>query len=58
MESDAVLYQKMYLYLFNTVTDALARLEARETEQAKLLLIWAQQDCEELFISQGEETPS
>ena len=37
-------YQKMYLGLFNAVTDAIELLQK------------AQQDVEEIYISEGEET--
>lgn len=37
-------YQKMYLGLFNAVTDAIELLQK------------AQQDAEEIYISEGEET--
>ena len=37
-------YQKMYLSLFNAVTDAIELLQK------------AQQDAEEIYISEGEET--
>ena len=48
-------YRSMYLLLFNAVTDALSMLEEQKTEKAKCLLENAQQACEELFISGGEQ---
>ena len=48
------MYQKMYLTLFNAVTDALAALEAQNIGQAKDLLVTAQQVCEELYLDAEE----
>ena len=48
------MYQKMYLTLFNAVTDALAALEAQNIGQAKDLLVTAQQACEELYLDAEE----
>ena len=45
------LYQKMYLHLFNTVTDSLAALEKGWSEAAQALLIRGQQACEEIYLS-------
>ncbi|MCR5663623.1 MAG: hypothetical protein K6G17_01945 [Oscillospiraceae bacterium] len=57
-ELDLLLYKKMYLHLFNAVTDALEGLNAGRTEQAKRSLIAAQQRCEELFIEGPEREKS
>lgn len=46
-------YKKMYLHLFNAVTDALELLP--EENRAAQLLRTAQMVCEELYIQQGEE---
>ena len=46
-------YKKMYLHLFNAVTDALELLA--EDDRAAQLLRNAQAVCEELYIQQGEE---
>lgn len=46
-------YKKMYLHLFNAVTDALELLP--EDNRAAQLLRTAQMVCEELYIQQGEE---
>ena len=46
-------YKKMYLHLFNAVTDALAFIP--EDNRAAQLLRTAQMVCEELYIRQGEE---
>lgn len=42
-------YKKMYLHLFNKVTDAL-RLLPEEPERAAELLEKAQQSCEEMYV--------
>ena len=49
------LYKKLYLKLFNAVTDAIALVDEGRPMTAKDVLILAQQDCEELFISQEEK---
>ena len=49
------LYKKLYLKLFNAVTDAIALVEEGRPMTAKDMLISAQQDCEELYIRQEEE---
>ena len=46
-------YKKMYLHLFNAVTDALELLP--EENRAAQLLRTAQMVCDELYIQQGEE---
>lgn len=46
-------YKKMYLHLFNAVTDALELLP--EDNRAAQLLRTAQMVCDELYIQQGEE---
>ncbi len=47
-------YRKMYLLLFNAVTDALAELEHQNPGRAALVLQKAQADTEEMYI-QGED---
>ena len=52
-------YQKMYLLLFNAITDSIAALDAQNFGQTRDLLIRAQQQCEELYLdadtfSEGE----
>ena len=48
------LYKKMYLKLFNAVTDAVELLSKGKFLAARTLLIEAQRDCEELYITQEE----
>ena len=46
-------YRKLYLRLFNRVTDALENMAKRNYIAAEHILVAAQQECEELFIAQG-----
>ena len=48
-------YQKLYHMLFNAITDALEAMSRGEPLQARLLLIRAQQDTEEIYISAGDD---
>lgn len=45
-------YKTMYLQLFNRVSDAVNALEAMNYGQAKKLLIRAQQEAEELYLTE------
>ncbi len=47
-------YQKPYTTMFNAATDALEALEEMNVGQAREILRQAQQEAEELFISEGE----
>ena len=47
-----IMYKKMYLLLFNTISKA---LEENDIEQIKLLLKNAQRDAEEICIESDEE---
>lgn len=47
-------YKQMYLRLFNAVTDAIKLLPVDSSAAA--ILIKAQKDCEEMCISEGEES--
>ena len=49
------LYKKLYLKLFNAVTDALVLIDEGRPLTAREKLVDAQQACEELFISQEEK---
>ena len=44
-------YQKMYLILFNAITDALAQIEKQNYGDAKSTLIAARQKAEEMYIT-------
>ena len=43
-------YRKLYVMLFNSITDALRHLENYEFLEAKNLLIYAQQKAEDEYI--------
>lgn len=42
-------YEKLYYYLFNRITDALAQLEAGNTAAARAVLVSAQQGAEAMY---------
>lgn len=44
-------FKKLYLLLFNAITDALRLMKAGLTQEASELLIKAQQSSEELYIN-------
>ena len=44
-------YEKMYSTLFNAITDALEQIEQQNFGSAKELLISAQQQAEEIYIT-------
>ena len=48
------MYNKMYLTLFNAITDALEHIDA-DSPAAKILIA-AQQKTEEIYISQEDDT--
>lgn len=47
------MYKKMYLTLFNAITDALEHIDAGSP--AAKILIAAQQKAEEIYISQDDD---
>ena len=47
-------YQKLYTMLFNSITDAISLLEDFEFLKAKNVLMKAQQDAEEEYLSCDE----
>lgn len=49
------MYQKMYYHLFNAVTDA---IEENNIDDVKKILIKAQQETEEIYISWEESGSS
>ena len=49
-------YQKMYCLLFNAITDALEQM-GKDPVKVRKILITAQQQTEELYISAEEENP-
>lgn len=50
-----MLWKRMYLLLFNRVTDALEALGRGERDKAATILIRAQQDCEALYLDGGDD---
>ena len=48
------MFRKMYLALFNAVTDAIRALDRGEAVRARQILVSAQQESEEIYL-QGEE---
>ncbi len=44
-------YEKLYHLLFNAITDALEQMEQQNYGSAKDLLITAQQEAEEIYMS-------
>ena len=50
------MYQKMYVHLFNAVSDALLQMERQNFGAAADLLIQAQQACEDIYLDAEDET--
>lgn len=50
-KEDDYVYKKMYLTLFNSVSDALRELEAFDAVACRRILMDAQKKCEEIYIS-------
>ena len=48
------MYKRLYILLFNRVTDAIEKLKKNRSNEAMQMLIKAQQDCEELYISHAD----
>ena len=51
-------YKRMYLVLFNAASDALAAMEQQNYGLAMQFLRRAQQDAEEIYLTEGEEPAS
>ena len=49
------MYRKMYYLLFNAITTAIEEIKNRNYGNAENILIQAQQDAEELYLSDQEE---
>ena len=47
-------YQEMYYHLFRAVTNAIKALDAMNIGEGKEILIHAQQETEEIYISSEE----
>ena len=50
--------EKLYFFLFNAISDAIQLLEQGAAAQARSLLIAAQQEAEEKYISAPDEKNS
>ncbi len=48
-------YRELYTLLFNRITDAIERLDNGQPARARDILISAQREAEELFITGGGE---
>lgn len=44
-------FKKLYFTLFNTLSDAVEHIDAQDYEEARLLLIHAQQEAETYYIT-------
>ena len=44
-------FKKLYFILFNTLSDAVEHINTHDYEEARLLLIHAQQEAEECYIA-------
>ena len=49
------MFKQMYLLLFNRITDAIEALQRGDIEEARTILICAQQAAEELYIEGTEK---
>ena len=49
------MYKKMYLILFNAITDALEAIKAQNFGTAADILVRAQHDAEEYYLSAPEQ---
>ena len=47
------MFKRMYLLLFNRITDAIEAIERGDSIQAKTILIRAQQDTEALYMGEN-----
>ena len=47
-------YKKLYFHLFNAITDALEKLSEQDFDQAREILIRAQQWGESMYIESGK----
>jgi len=48
-------YQKLYTLLFNRITEAIEQLDQKNYGHARDLLVRAQQDSEECYISEDDD---
>lgn len=43
-------YQKLYVFLFNKITDAVKAIDTGDVSSARAIMIKAQQEAEEMYI--------
>ena len=48
------IYKKIYLNLFNAVTDAIRALDSNDYDKARQILVDAQRECEDAYITEGK----
>lgn len=51
-------YKQLYFTLFNAITTAIERIDDANYDDARALLVHAQQLTEEMYIESGEENVS
>jgi len=49
------MFKKMYMLLFNSISDAIDALDRGDDEQGRAILICAQQEAEELYLERTEQ---
>lgn len=49
------MYKRLYFLLFNRITDAIDALDRGKAAEARVILLDAQQDAEEMYIEETEE---
>lgn len=49
------MYKKMYLRLFNVITDVIARIDEHNFGIAREMLVGAQRECEEIYMEESQE---
>lgn len=47
-------YKNIYLKLFNAVTDAIREIESKNPHKARQILVDAQRDCEDTYITEKQ----
>ena len=52
---ESCVFKKLYLSLFNSVTDALRLIERGKTQAAADVLRKAQADCEKRYMDEGDD---
>ena len=47
-------YKNIYLNLFNAFTDAIREIESKNPDKARQILVDAQRDCEDTYITEKQ----